>query len=741
MNIVYIENVRIPSERAHAYQITQTCMWLGKAGHQVTLVNPDRAKGAPDVFTAFRLPPGIFTHVTLPGWDPLTLVSKWKKLQPIAYALQRAAFVRKARAWAKTVKADVWYTRDVAMVDALCDTIPGPWILEVHDAPDSSPVRWERVKDRIAGFVGISQGVKDKLVSLGIPAERVHVAPDGYDPKLFTAVPGDRAALRKELGVPADAFVMLYTGSLYPWKGVDLVAEAWDRTPAHCHLMIVGGPTGDADRVRSVIRAGAASRVHLYPSMERDAVVRLYAAADAGLLSSSPKHEIGRSYTSPLKLFEYLAGGLPILASDVPSSHEVLDHQVARFYEPTEEGLVQTLTAMAQDTAWCAAAHALAPSFVAPYTWESRTKQIVEWVAATIATPPNPVRRGSILILTQKLNEDDFDLWFFVAWVNTFTRYFEKVFVVCLEERAHPNLSPDVQVMSLGKERGVGKIGRVWNLWRYLWRTLPKVDGAFIHMNQVYAILGWPFYVLFGKKRAIWYCHRTIAWDLKLAVRLVNGVFTAADSTFPYPTAKKIITGHGIDTDFYRPIPDVRHEGPFTLLSLARITPTKNQKLMCEAMNVLRERGRTDVALHIYSEPMLPSDVKYLESLKAFVASHGLEESVRFLGRVKNADMPMVYNQHDLFLNFARTTGIDKAVLEAMACGLNVLTSNATFKEMLPARHFVENPSPEELATAIESFLAERRVNEELRSIVIRDHNLDKLIRQFHAFYIPPSAR
>ena len=39
MKLVYIENVRVPSERAHAYQIVQTCAWLARLGHSVTLVN------------------------------------------------------------------------------------------------------------------------------------------------------------------------------------------------------------------------------------------------------------------------------------------------------------------------------------------------------------------------------------------------------------------------------------------------------------------------------------------------------------------------------------------------------------------------------------------------------------------------------------------------------------------------------------------------------------------------------
>ena len=86
MKIIYVENVRVPSERAHAYQISQTCAWFARLGHDVTLVNPDRA-GGKDIFTEYGLEPGLLKHVTLRIIDPLSW--DWFPLKKIAYALQR----------------------------------------------------------------------------------------------------------------------------------------------------------------------------------------------------------------------------------------------------------------------------------------------------------------------------------------------------------------------------------------------------------------------------------------------------------------------------------------------------------------------------------------------------------------------------------------------------------------------------------------------------------------------------
>lgn len=376
MKIIYVENVRVPSERAHAYQIVQTCAWFGRFGHAVTLVNPSRARDA-DVFQSYGLPKGLFAHVTLRSWDPLTPAPA--PLKAVAYALQRWAFVRSLVAWAREQKADAWYTRDPAMVDALYGTVTGPWFLELHDAPDNDPDRWERIRGRVAGFVAISNGLKDKLAALGIPSSNICVAHDGYDPALF-ATPGDGRAERAALGIPDDAFVAIYTGSFYPWKGMDLAVRAWDRTDASAHLILVGGPDADRKRIAALVGSRATGRVHTLPTVDRVRAIAMLAAADVALLTSSLEQPIGRVYTSPLKQFEYLAAGLPILASDVPSSHEVLDKRVARFFEPTEHGFASALEAVRRDVAWRDTARQAARNVVTPYTWEARARLVEQCI-------------------------------------------------------------------------------------------------------------------------------------------------------------------------------------------------------------------------------------------------------------------------------------------------------------------------------------------------------------------------
>jgi glycosyltransferase involved in cell wall biosynthesis len=217
-----------------------------------------------------------------------------------------------------------------------------------------------------------------------------------------------------------------------------------------------------------------------------------------------------------------------------------------------------------------------------------------------------------------------------------------------------------------------------------------------------------------------------------LAVRLVDAVVTASLDTFPYPTSKRIATGHGIDTNFYRPMDTTRNSNEMRVLSTGRITPTKNQLLMCQAMKLLRDRGHKHIRLNIYGQPFLETDKVYCKKIEEYIAKENLQHQVYLMGYAENRDMPNIYNSHDLFLNLAGKTGIDKAGLEAMACGLNILTSNRTFKSILPPGYFLEDSEPETVAEGILSFVDKREKNAVLREIVVKRNNLDDLVQRFY---------
>src|SRR6185503_7628942 len=116
-----------------------------------------------------------------------------------------------------------------------------------------------------------------------------------------------------------------YAGHLYSWKGVDVLLEAIARLPG-ARGLIIGGHPAEPDLARTkatATRLGIAERVTFTGLVEPARVPELLTQADV-LVLPNPASAISTRYTSPLKLFEYMAAGRPIVSSDLPSIREIL---------------------------------------------------------------------------------------------------------------------------------------------------------------------------------------------------------------------------------------------------------------------------------------------------------------------------------------------------------------------------------------------------------------------------------
>ena len=153
-----------------------------------------------------------------------------------------------------------------------------------------------------------------------------------------------------------------------------------------------------------------------------------------------------------------------------------------------------------------------------------------------------------LLFITQKIDEKDDDLAFVTQWVDEFIKNDFKVTVLCLEKGEFDDRFP---VYSLGKEKGYGKIKRLFNLFRYSF-TL-KYDAVFVHMNPEYfTYVGW-YWWLRRIPMYLWYTHYTMHIHLKLAGFYCKYIFAATKQSLPQyeGSVKKVITGHGVDVNYW----------------------------------------------------------------------------------------------------------------------------------------------------------------------------------------------
>ena len=304
-----------------------------------------------------------------------------------------------------------------------------------------------------------------------------------------------------------------------------------------------------------------------------------------------------------------------------------------------------------------------------------------------------------LLICTQKVDREDPILGFFHGWIAEFAKRFESVIVICLEEGKH-ELPANVRVISLGKEKlkmknsedGVlrspssrlqapsfnDRLRYAARFISIIWRERKNYDLVFVHMNQIYVILGGLFWKLWNKKIGLWYTHRAVHLQLRLAAGLADEIFTAAPESFGLKTRKLHVIGHGIDVERFTRGVRHAHEG-LRLVSVGRITRIKNLETLIEAVGLLR-RERTEVHCDIVGSPVTADDDSYFNELKESVKSKGLQDRVHFNHAVPQSEIAAYYLGNDFNINLTPTGGIDKVVLEGMAAGCLPLVSNEAFK-------------------------------------------------------------
>ena len=335
-----------------------------------------------------------------------------------------------------------------------------------------------------------------------------------------------------------------------------------------------------------------------------------------------------------------------------------------------------------------------------------------------------------LLMITRKVDRNDALAGFTWNWVKKIGENLDKLYVISWQSGDASELPNNVEVIFLPDQ---GKIKKVFVLWHKLINILPKVDGLFCHMNPEYTILSAPLAKIFGKYTVSWYTHKQVNWRRRLMELLANRIITASLSSFRYPLfPKKVaVIGHGIDIDKFKSLKSkVESQGNFNIVSVGRISPTKDYQSIIKALDIL---GHKSIKLKIIGDVILEVQRQYLNNLKQMVTAMNLEERVEFIGWIPNQNMPVYYQQTDLFINMSGTGSVDKVVLEAMACGCLVLTSNEAFETILPKELMVEKNNPHQLAEKIKwlkdlSDDEKNKMELELRQEVVENHNLDKLV-------------
>ncbi|MFN8378910.1 MAG: glycosyltransferase family 4 protein [Anaerolineae bacterium] len=391
--LIYIGNIRLPTEKAHGLQIVQNCEAFADNGADVSLwaaarQNTPELHNVTDVWAHYGVKQN-FRLRRLPTIDLLVLASgQDTSLSRFIFRLQALTFALSMVIGALFTPADIYYSRDALIIALLSFIKPAHRLgYEAHSkAKGRAGLRLQQRAIRHASVFATTGKLREELIAMGANPARAYVAHDGVRLDRFANLPA-RSEARAAFGWPENAFIVGYVGRLHTMsmdKGVGLLVDSLATVPGAA-LALVGGPDDQAEALRARwLGHGLPGDRFLYAGqVHPDRVAVALAALDVAAMPF-PWTEHFAFYASPIKLFEYMAAGCAIVASDLPSTAEVVrSGETALLVPPSDgealaEAIIRLKAELALRQSLGEAARALV---LAEYTWDGRAQHILGAIA------------------------------------------------------------------------------------------------------------------------------------------------------------------------------------------------------------------------------------------------------------------------------------------------------------------------------------------------------------------------
>jgi glycosyltransferase involved in cell wall biosynthesis len=268
-----------------------------------------------------------------------------------------------------------------------------------------------------------------------------------------------------------------------------------------------------------------------------------------------------------------------------------------------------------------------------------------------------------------------------------------------------------------------------WSIYRLLKER--RIDRCFIHMNHPWAYRLAPILRALRIPSLLWYAHGTVTPSLHRALRAATRVITSTPEGFRIPSSKVRVIGQGVNTDLFR-IPAFTSERR-DILYVGRISRRKRIELLLSAMAAVTEVSpQSGLRLRLVGPNLTPDDLQYDMEMRTRMWAMGLQDRVDFVGFVPQERIPGLYASAFLHLNVSHTGSMDKTVVEALACGCPVLTSNEAFAGLLSDHpdFVMASERPADIARQILRIRDElgRHDPHELRRLVVGRHDQDAYV-------------
>ena len=379
--LYYIGIADLPGEMAHSIQEMRMCEAFAKVGEDVTYLH-GHALGKPSSVTWDSIAGfyGLDTEFSIKTFPNLQGINgRFTKIGTLSIAGPIASYVYLKMLFNHLGSDDIIYGRNYYPLYFLTEMVrqtprkDQPKLIYEHHTPTNAHFT-SRFFNKIDGVVCITDKLANYTVETrNIERDRVFVAPDGVDLSPYDGISQREA--RRDLNLPLDEKIVMYTGHCYEGKGVETLVQAAEALDVLVY--VVGGYKEDINRVKE--DAGHPENVIFTGFVEPSKIPVYQVAADVLV---APYTKESRPWVSPLKLFEYMAAGRPIIASDREVLQEVLvDGENAILFKAGDSvGLQKKIdTILVSESLQKTLIQNICDS-VHEYKWSNRAQSIINWI-------------------------------------------------------------------------------------------------------------------------------------------------------------------------------------------------------------------------------------------------------------------------------------------------------------------------------------------------------------------------
>src|SRR3989338_5124586 len=250
MKVIYITNSRIPTTKAHGFQIMKMCEAFAHEGANVELWIPRRINPIKDSPFHYY---GIKESFSIKKIPIIDLIPLYRILGPLANFVESTSFAVFNMWRLNKTGFDIIYSRDQFTLWLLSFS-NHKFVYEMHKMP-RHPGLYRRIWRKARKIITITAVLKDAIVKEGADASKILVAHDGVDPDVFNAVNKNAEELKTELDLPKEQFLVGYVGkfkTLEQERGLKTMIEALSLLDKEIKMAFVGGEESEIKEYKSL---------------------------------------------------------------------------------------------------------------------------------------------------------------------------------------------------------------------------------------------------------------------------------------------------------------------------------------------------------------------------------------------------------------------------------------------------------------------------------------------------------